>query len=167
MKMLILVCVLCAVVAGQEEIWVEGDMEGSLFSITYSDLLDMGKEDMIQVAAILRLGESISWHQGDPNEYKSLLQHMVKKLIPEKYKPKKQPATDYIKFDPNDFICSDPNTTYTFSLESQSIVTKLEVNWIGSPQICNYDGYWLNEGCVINYQIGLREDGVVVWRLTP
>ncbi len=42
-----------------------------------------------------------------------------------------------------------------------------KVNWIGSPQICDWDGNWLNEGCIVNYQIGLREDGVVIWRLTP
>ena len=68
-------------------------------------------------------------------------------------------ANDNTVFYRNDV---DPNITYEVYRCKPP-----EINWIGSPYICNFDGYWLNEGCVVSRQIGLREDGVVVWRLTP
>ncbi len=60
----------------------------------------------------------------------------------------------------SDYI--DPNIIYqAYRYEPPKI------NWIGSPYTCDYDGHWLNKGCVVDYQIGFREDGVVVWRLAP
>ena len=62
------------------------------------------------------------------------------------------------------WVDPDPNILYSIYTYEYKLP---EVNWIGSPRICNWDGNWLNEGCMVDYQIGLREDGVVVWRLTP
>ena len=37
------------------------------------------------------------------------------------------------------------------------------VNWIGNPVVQRDDGYYLSRPGISSYEIGLREDGVVVW----
>lgn len=39
-----------------------------------------------------------------------------------------------------------------------------EVDWLGSPEVANWDGYHLNNGFLIGYEIGFRSDGLLVWR---
>ena len=39
-----------------------------------------------------------------------------------------------------------------------------KVTWIGSPGIARPDKYFLNDAFVVSIEIGIRQDGVVVWR---
>ena len=39
-----------------------------------------------------------------------------------------------------------------------------KVTWIGHPMVSDNDPYTPSSGWLPGYQIGLREDGVVVWR---
>lgn len=38
------------------------------------------------------------------------------------------------------------------------------VDWVGSPGVANWDGYFLNDGWLLDYRIGFRPDGVVMWK---
>lgn len=38
------------------------------------------------------------------------------------------------------------------------------ITWIGHPVISDNDDYFPSEGWLPNYQIGFRDDGVVVWK---
>ena len=135
MKMLILVCVLCAVVvAEQDELWLKCDIEGSLFSIACSDLLDMSKEDMIQVASALRLSESLAWHQGDPNEHETLTRHLIDKLIPEKYKPQPITVLDtfcsdlILSWEPKPYIVDPNNLPYSLWCDNSELKMEADGN---------------------------------------
>jgi len=39
--------------------------------------------------------------------------------------------------------------------------------WVGHPVTTRPDGYFSNEGYAVEYEIGFRSDGVVVWRKKP
>lgn len=39
-----------------------------------------------------------------------------------------------------------------------------EIIWLGSPGVANWDGFHLNNGFLIDYEIGFRSDGIVVWK---
>lgn len=39
--------------------------------------------------------------------------------------------------------------------------------WIGSPGVANPDAYYMHDGFVTSVEIGLRRDGVVIWRKKP
>ena len=40
---------------------------------------------------------------------------------------------------------------------------KPSINWIGCPSVSNNDNYTPSTGWLPDFQIGLRDDGVVVW----
>lgn len=42
--------------------------------------------------------------------------------------------------------------------------SELQVEWLGAPGIARPDDYWMNEGFITSVEIGLRSDGIVVWR---
>lgn len=42
-----------------------------------------------------------------------------------------------------------------------------KVEWVGCPMVSDNDRYTPSQGCLLDIQIGLRDDGVVVWRKKP
>ena len=36
--------------------------------------------------------------------------------------------------------------------------------WVGNPVTARPDGYYSHEGYVVDYEIGFRDDGMVIWR---
>jgi hypothetical protein len=45
-----------------------------------------------------------------------------------------------------------------------STVTVMGIDWIGHPMVSDNDPYTPSEGWIPGIEIGLRSDGVVVWR---
>jgi hypothetical protein len=43
-------------------------------------------------------------------------------------------------------------------------LTNQNIQWIGSPMVGRPDNYSMNESCFVDVEIGLRDDGVIVWR---
>lgn len=41
-----------------------------------------------------------------------------------------------------------------------------EIFWMGSPEVANWDGYFLNNGWLLGYEIGFHSNNTVVWRTT-
>lgn len=42
--------------------------------------------------------------------------------------------------------------------------TEAEIRWIGHPVVSDNDNYTPSQGWLPDYQIGFRDDGVVVWK---
>ena len=64
--------------------------------------------------------------------------------------------------DPNAFV---PHTHLAVSISDPE--DTLIVNWGGSPGIANPDEYYMNSGYLVEYNMGFRSDGVVVWQMRP
>lgn len=48
-----------------------------------------------------------------------------------------------------------------------AMADKEKVEWVGLVAVGNDDPYWGNVGWLPGIQLGLRDDGVIVWRKKP
>lgn len=51
------------------------------------------------------------------------------------------------------------------ALEGKPSPPTQTVNWVGSPGVANWDGYFMNNGWLTGYKMGFRSDGAIVWKV--
>lgn len=64
------------------------DTEGIAFRVTISDIYDMSKEELIQIAALRGFAESLQWCDADSNECDNAARYLINILVPNRYKEK-------------------------------------------------------------------------------
>lgn len=69
-----------------ESALLECAIKGQSFKICGSDILDMSKKEMIQLATLMKLAECGTWGVNDPNEVKRIERHLIDELVPDRYK---------------------------------------------------------------------------------
>lgn len=54
---------------------------------------------------------------------------------------------------------------YEAQMSSSTYRKEIKIDWVGHPMISDNDEYAPSMGWIPTIEIGLREDGVVVWRI--
>ena len=69
-----------------EKFLIKGDIGGRpSFYIKISDILNMDKEEIIQVIALARMVEFLAWAELDPNELNKIEQYLIDSLVPDRF----------------------------------------------------------------------------------
>jgi len=97
-----------------------------------------------------------------PSNIKPLSQHLVQ--VPQNWKDaygdalESQVAYNLVVLRNNQLVIADVMNRIHPKTDPN------ETEWIGCPSIANPDDYFLNQGYRVDVQIGLRQDGIVIWR---